>query len=324
MSHELTIREDGTAEYMYAGKVPWHGLGQEVVGAATMAEVITAAQLGWTVSKRELMTLDGVQCPEFFATVRDDNNLPLGMVGTGYVPTQINEVGAFIDAVVGTAKAKYVSAGSLQGGKRIFVVAQLDGLLRVKGDDTIERFLTFVHAHDGTLAHRLWLPATRVVCANTLRMAMGEKGDAFYARHSGKLGNRVDEAANILGFVNKRYALFEEQAKALAEIVVNQQQVEQFIRSTFQIKQGEEEQVSERKQDSINEVLNDFQYGEKNKLSGIAGTAWALLNATTDYADHKASVLDEASSEKRFQNIMFGSGADLKDRAFAAAMELVK
>ena len=322
--HELTQREDGTTEYFWYGERPWHGLGQEVKGAATMAEVITAAQLGWTVSKRQLMTLDGVDCPEFFATVRDDNSLPLGMVGTGYVPTQINEVGAFIDAVVGTAKAKYISAGSLQGGKRIFVVAQLDGLIRVKGDDTIERYLTFVHAHDGTLAHRLWLPATRVVCANTLRMAMGEKGDAFYAHHSGKLGLRVDEAANILGFVNRRYELFGEQAKALADIVLNAQQVEQFIRSTFEIKKGEEEGVSERKQDAIDHVLQDFQFGEKNKLAGIGGTGWALFNAVTDWADHNAPVLDGVTPEKRFTNLMFGSGADLKDRAFDSAMALLK
>lgn len=323
MSHDLSIRETGEVEYAYAGQKPWHGLGQAVAGAMTAEEAIRMANLGWTVSKRELITVDGIAVPENFAIVRDDTNTALGVVGPQYIPTQINEALAFCDAVTGLAGAKYISVGALGGGKRIFIVAQLNGIIRIKGDDTVERFLTFCHSHDGTMAHRLFLPTIRVVCANTLNMALNssEAREGFYARHTGNLEYKVDQAASILGFMNKRFELFEEQAKALAEVVCSVQQVEKFIRSTFEIEKPEE--VSDQKKSAINSVLDNFENGEKNKLAGIAGTAWALLNATTEFADHSAPAVITDDTERRFNSIMFGGGADLKRRAFNAALEMV-
>jgi phage/plasmid-like protein (TIGR03299 family) len=326
MAHNLTERTDGTVEYAFSGQKPWHGIGVEVAGAMNAEEAIRAASLGWTVSKRQMMTLDGVDCPEFFAIVRDDNSAPLGMVGTGYVPTQINEAFAFVDAVVGEAKAKYVSVGSIGGGKRIFIVAEMPDVLKIKGLDIVQPYLTFCHGHDGTLAHRLYNTAIRVVCQNTLNASLNSsKGAGFYARHTGQLQYRVEQAGNILGFANRSFALFKEQAEKLAAVVVSVQQVEAFIRKVFDIQAGHEEEASEQKKTAIDTVLGNFESGHNNNLPGIKGTAWSLLNAATEFFDHQApAVTDTDDPERRFRSIMFNGGADSKQTALEAALELVK
>jgi phage/plasmid-like protein (TIGR03299 family) len=325
MAHNLTQREDGKYEYMFAGAPPWHGLGQNVEGSATAEEAIRKANLGWSVSKRQMMTLDGIDCPDFFAIVRDDNNKPLGQVGRQYKPTQINEAFAFFDAVVGTAKAKYISAGSIGGGGRIFIVAEMEGLIQIKGNDTVRRYLTFCHGHDGTLAHRLFPTGIRVVCQNTLDAALAREKAAkegFYSRHTGDLQYRIDEAASILGFANRSFELFGEQAKLLAGVVVNVQQVEKFLRTVFEIPVKAEE-ASKQTQEAVDKVLDNFENHAFNQAPEIKGTAWALLNSVTQFADHQARSAGDGA-ERRFKSIMFGGGNSLKATAWKSAMALVK
>lgn len=322
MSHNLTIREDGQAEYAYAGETPWHKLGTAVAGAMTAEEAIRAANLTWTVSKRQLMTLDGVDCPDFFATVRDDNNLPLGMVGNAYTPLQNHVAFAAFDGAVGDIGGKYVSCGSIDNGKRIFLLAEVKKELIIRSVDPLKMFLLLTHSHDGTAAIRFMRTAVRVVCQNTLNQALGASQEGLYARHTKGAGERIVNAGGLVGVFSKSMQTFAEQAEALASVVVNVQQVEKFIREVFEVPENAED-TSSQKQEAINTVLGKFENGELNRLPGIAGTAWALLNATTEFADHMApSVTD--TEERRFKSAMFGTSNDLKNAAFKSAMALVK
>ena len=321
MAHNLTQRKDGSVEYAYAGETPWHKLGTAVLGAMTAEEAIRLANLTWTVSKRQLMTLDGIDCPDFFATVRDDNNLPLGMVGPAYAVFQNHQAFASFDGAVGDLGGKYVSCGSIDGGKRIFLLAELKDEIIIKRVDQLRAYLLLTHAHDGTAAIRFMRTAVRVVCQNTLNMALAASGAGLYARHTRNASEKIVNGAELVGLYSKSMSNFKEQAEALAGVVVRAQEVEQFIREVFEVPENAEE-TSTQKQQAIDTVLDKFENGELNRIPGIAGTAWALLNATTEYADHMApSVID--TPERRFKSAMFGTSNDLKRSAYAAAMKLI-
>src|ERR1700733_3004849 len=177
---------------MYVKEKPWHGLGTRLEKAATSTEAIKAAGLDWQVEKQPVFLKNGINAiSRRHAVVRRDNGHPLGIVGERYVPLQNNDAFRFFDAVVGLKEAVYHTAGALGQGEIIWILAKLNGVIRVVGDDITEKYLQLTNRHDGGGSVQiLWTPI-RVVCQNTLNIALQESQSSLHTslRHTLNIGS---------------------------------------------------------------------------------------------------------------------------------------
>ncbi|OGJ86562.1 MAG: hypothetical protein A2487_13485 [Candidatus Raymondbacteria bacterium RifOxyC12_full_50_8] len=329
MSHELTQNANGETEFFYAGKKPWHGLGTAVIGLQKSEDAIRHAKLDWNVSKRPVLTMDGISVPENIgmATVRDDNNTVLGMVTENYSVVQNFEAFSFFDAVVGTGDAIYETAGSLFSGKKVFITAQIPGEIRLTSEDTIQKYLVLVNPHDGSGSLKMFMTPIRVVCSNTLNAAIREKGREYSLsqgisiRHVGDVENKIRQAQDVLGITSRFYKSFEELANALRMKLVDGAMVEAFLKQCFE--PDEFDSYSTRTVNNMNRVRINFTDDPKNNLPGIGGTVWSLYNAAVQYADHEA-VAVRKNADKRMQSILWGSGEVFKSRALDASMAVLR
>jgi phage/plasmid-like protein (TIGR03299 family) len=327
MSHEID-------SMMYVGEKPWHGLGKKLGQVATAAEALAAANLDWTVSRREIYLMDGTKVPDNFAIVRDDNNAPLGVVGNVYRPLQNKEAFSFFDAVVGEKLAIYHTAGSLRDGQYVWILAKLPGTIRVTKDDVVEKFLLLTNAHNGTRAARMLFTPIRVVCMNTHNIALaiadkelrkaqaaGEEvtGQAWM-RHTKNMGEKVAEVRKTLGIVSAQYQVYEEAAKRLAAT-----QLTTEAWKTYTEKIGlrpanlTDKELPEVTRKLLGEVSAMFDKGRGNDLPGIKHTAWGAFNAVTEYVDYSRS---DDKNDTRTKSILFGSGSRLKQKAWDAALAI--
>ncbi len=183
MSHNLMI-QNGEASMMYVGGVPWHGLGTALDKPATAEEAIQAARLDWQVKKLPLYASDGdnsllrLPVPDKYAVARENSLDVLGVVGSSYTPVQNREAFAFFDPIVGKQAAIYHTAGALGKGERVWILAKLPDSIRVVGDDITDKFLLLTNSHDGTSSLQVKFTPVRVVCQNTLSLAINQGGAA--------------------------------------------------------------------------------------------------------------------------------------------------
>jgi len=158
---------------MFYGEEPWHRLGEKLDAPATAEEAITAAGLDYEISLTDEATVDGMMVPKTKAVVRYDNQTVLGVVSDRYVPVQNKQAFSFLDSCVADNGLRYHTAGALGQGEKIFLLAKLPGHLRVKQtEDVVDKYLLLSNSHNGSSALRVLFTPVRVVCQNTLSMAL--------------------------------------------------------------------------------------------------------------------------------------------------------
>ena len=325
MSHNIS-EASGRPEMFYTGERPWHGLGTELAQPATAAEAIEAARMGWEVKKVPVHLPDGVEIPGHYATVREDTGAALGVVGDQYQPIQNKEAFSFFDSVVGGGQAIYHTAGSLGQGERVWILAKLPEIIRVTVEDVVEEFLLLTNSHNGWSSLRMFYTPVRVVCQNTLNMALGgaaRKGIAI--RHSGDIRSKIGEAQRALGLAVEFYSEFAEVAELCRKQELAMKQLDAYLKAV--VPDPKDGRISARAKNVRDEMTRLFETGKGNALPGVRGTLWAALNAVAEYADHvriprAKDPADRASN--RLEGIWFGSGATLKARAWDQALALVK
>lgn len=329
MSHNLS-QTDGKAAMFYTGEVPWHGLGKKLEKVATAAEAIAAAGLDWKVNKEAIFLKDGTRIDRQYATVRSDTKKALGVVGEVYRPLQNKEAFSFFDAVVGTKDAIYHTAGALGDGERVWLLAKLPGHIRVIGDDVSEKYLLLTNTHNGTTTADILFTPIRVVCQNTLNVALSDASRKQKIRHTRAIGLKVADVRQGLGIINERFAQFETQAKALTTVQLKQEGFDNYLKAIGLLpsKDAEIAEMSTRAKNIIEEVTSRFEHGKGNDLPGVKGTAWGAFNAVAEYVDYIRTVRGGADNargrlEARSESVLFGSGALLKQKAWDAAIELV-
>lgn len=238
MAHELHI-ENGRASMMYVGKPPWHGLGTALRNPATAEQAITAANLDWEVVKTPLHAIDGKvshPIPDHFAVIRKDwvgQRRPIfGIVGAGYTPLQNRDAFAFFDAIVGQGAAIYHTAGALGDGERVWVLAKLPGNIRVIGDDIADKFLLLSNSHDGASAVQIKFTPIRVVCQNTLTMALNQ-GRTLRVPHLSSLHERMRNAVDMLGIITHQFQMIEGKFQEMAGRQINNVQLDRYLNLVF-------------------------------------------------------------------------------------------
>ena len=310
---------------MYVGEKPWHGLGTRLDNVATSAEAIVASGLGWEVKKEQIFfKRDNLFLPfeREFATVRTDKNIPLGIVGEGYSVLQNKDAFKFFDAVVGEKLAMYHTAGSLGKGERTWILAKLPNTMRIAKEDNVDKFLLLSNSHDGFSAVQMMFTPIRVVCQNTLNLAINTAGESgkVYLRHTINLGLRIDEAREALGLMNRQFQIFEELSKKLVKIQMNQKDFSNYLTKIGIISRDDDGKMSTRTKNNFDTLVGLYEHGKGNDMVSVKGTAWAGMNAVVEYVDYVRA----GSEENRAKSVLYGSGAALKQKAWDEALVLVK
>lgn len=317
---------------MYVGERPWHGLGNRIKAAATAAEAIVEAGLDWRVTEGDLYLKDGTAVPSHKAIIREDDLTQLGVVGKDWCPLQNKEAFSFFDAVVGAKEAIYHTAGALGHGERVWILAKVNGLVQIVGNDVAEKYLLLANAHDGSLAVTMMFTPIRVVCQNTLNLAIGarnlEQPGKYKLRHTAALGTRINDVREALGIVNARFDLFGELARRMAVTQLTSEAVKGYFRNVTgaEAKLAEGKEISTRSENIMEELSRLFETGRGADLPGAKGTAWGAFNAVAEYVDYtRATKSNGVGKEmKRAESLLFGSGAVLKQKAWDQALVLAK
>ena len=323
MAHELATT-NGRAAMMYAGEIPWHGLGTSLDEPATAREAIEAAGLDYLAELRGIQTADGTSVSSRKAVVRSDSGDVLGVVGNSYVPVQNYQAFGFLDAIVADGGLRYHTAGALGKGERVWMLAKLPDDIRVKGsDDITEKYLLLSNSHDGSSSLRVHFTPIRVVCSNTLAIAARNgRGQGVSIIHKGDLAAKVRQAQEVLGLATRFYGDVSEQIERLARHYPSPRQLEEYFRQVYP---DSPDGPSTRAKNIREEFLRLFEQGIGHDMPEIRHTTWTALNAVTEYVDHYRSTRGKSSHDRasnRLQSAWFGSGARLKERAWELALKM--
>lgn len=311
---------------MYTGDKPWHGLGTKVESAQTSADAIISAGLNWQVLQSPVQYINGTQLitnSKHRVNYRSDNGAMLGIVGDGYNVLQNSQAFSFFDAIVGVKEAMYHTAGALGAGERIWLLAKLPGYIRTVGDDVTEKYLLLSTSHDGSSSVHVMFTPIRVVCQNTLNVAIGSASNRVKVRHTLNMGARIGDIQKDLGIINQRFTIFEDATKQLAMKQVTREALQGFIKTSGLVPKETEqtEGMSTRASNIMEEVSRLFEYGKGSDLEGSKGTLWGAFNAVVEYVDHQRGGEDLG---KRTNSLLYGSGSLIKQQAFKNALELAK
>lgn len=324
MAHELSI-QNGRAE-MFSGRniTPWHSLGTVVEGLLTSSEALEAAHLNWRVIGNPVLAEVGgqpVPVPGYQAITREDTGGVLSIMKRSYHPIQNAEAFEFFDAVVGEGQAIYDTAGALHGGRRVWIMARIPGTVFVDddgdgdGDDKLERNILLYTSHDGSSTLKMQQVMTRVVCQNTLSVALRQAANTVSILHRGNYRQRVQEAQRALKVVHGYFDDLTGLIQQFAAQPMTTTDMRQFTEKLLPIPQNEK---SPRTEKARGEIVSLFREGTGNQ----GRTRWDALNAVTEWVDHRRSYGRTqlgGADETRFASTLFGSGADLK----AAAVTLL-
>jgi phage/plasmid-like protein (TIGR03299 family) len=232
--------------------------------------------------------------------------------------------GTGMDAIVSEGAVQYHTAGALGKGERIWMLAKLPDEIRVKNsDDVTEKYLLLSNSHDGSSSLRVHFTPIRVVCANTLAVAERKgRGQGISIVHKGDLHAKVQQAQEVLGLAKKVYEGVEERINRLAYHYPSLRQLEEYFKFVYPDPTTGE---TTRAKNIRKEFARLFEEGIGHDIPAVRHTSWAALNAVTEFVDHYRTTrgktpLDRAS--KRLESAWFGSGAQLKQRAWTLAMQM--
>ncbi|WPQ61888.1 DUF932 domain-containing protein [Chitinophaga sancti] len=346
MAHELNFNE-ATGQYSFFSvkEIAWHGLGQIVQDYPTSAEALKFAHLDFTVEKRPIFTqhtsnlyndgedrriIPNISVPDYFATVRQDNNAVLGVVGKDYHIVQNTDAFTFFDAIVGGEGIQYETAGALGKGERIFITAKLPGYIKVGNDDLIEKYLFFTTSHDGSGSITAAFTPVRVVCANTLRAALADMTNTIKIRHTANAQDRLKQAHRLMGISNnlsnEMDAIFNQWSKSR----ISDSGVKKLIQMALAPSKEVLANVKADQMETLTTTFNNmveaaYDYGMSNptqQMNTTAGTVFGAYNAVTGYFQN---VRKYKTDEDKVKSILLGGSAQIKTQsAFDLCMEVSK
>jgi len=339
MSHEVETMA-------WTGQKPWHGLGVEVDPNLTPEEMLIAAQLDWSVSKRPSYTLDTpewsedsgiIQAPNTFHIVRDSDNQILSHCGKDYMPIQNKEVFKFFKRFTEAGHMSMETAGSLKDGGEIWGLAKIAEDFDLAGGDQIKGYLLINQPHIVGRSMTIKLTPIRVVCNNTLTFALQQGGTAsFRMPHVREFGDDVIQAAEeTLGLSAERMAEFREAATLLSKKKAKHSDVLEYVSQIYQPamldeyrkerdlrEQGKVIGQQEPIIDNFNKfpklVVQALDESPGSQLASSRGTWWGALNAVTYVEDH----LRESQTEgNALHSAWFGAAANRKSKALDLAVK---
>ncbi len=294
--------------------VPWHGLGTPVEDAQTSKEAIKIAGLDWTVEAKPIYNDKGIEIPGYKANTRDIDDKVLGLVSNRYKLVQNSEAFDFTDSLIG-GDVRYETAGSLLGGKRIFLLAKLPEK-KILGDD-FDNYICFTNSHDGTGAIQACMTPVRVVCQNTLNLALGQATRKWSTKHIGDIESKMEEARQTLQLAELYMDNLAVVADQLANTTVTEAEAAAIIDEIYPIS----EDASDRTKRTIQKKKEDFMICMfAPDILKFKNTAWGLINAASDYSTHgEPARMTSTYKENKFNSVL--NGDVIIDKVFEKLMK---
>ena len=295
----------------YTRVAPWHGLGVRVETALSSQEALQASGLDWNVIQRPIMTSAYEPILGYKANIRDTDNKVLGVVSDRYRVVQNAEAFAFTDALLGEG-VKYETAGSLQEGRRIWLLAKLPDRYIIEGEQ-IEPYLVFSSSHDGSGAIKAAMTPVRVVCQNTLNMALSTAKRVWSTVHVGDLAAKMDEAHNTLLLAEKYMGKLGTEIAALSKIRLSDSKVMEYIDMLLPM----DDQPSDIHKKNISRIREDLKvrYFDAPDLKHVGKNGYRFICAVSDFATHAKPIRETANyRENLFAKTIEGN--PMIDRAY--------
>lgn len=308
MGHGIEIND---SMFSAGRQKPWHfsmhpdqvKLIQE---APNSKEALIAAGLDWTVEQTPVFMYDGTEIKNYKANVRSDDKTVLGIVTDRYKIVNNVDAFSFTDALVGETEdgvVRYETAGSLNGGRRVWLLAKMP--TKKVLDDEVEPYMVFSNSHDGTGAIKICMSPVRIVCANTLNLALNTAQRSWSTKHIGNMEDKLEEARHCLGMANKYMTEFEKEAEKLVGTKLTKDQLDDIINELFPI----DENDTDRKKANIQSMKDGFYicYAMPD-IANYKGTAYGAINAMSDYVWHSAPKRKTSTfEEKRLEKVLDGN-----------------
>ncbi|MCZ7558555.1 MAG: DUF932 domain-containing protein [Bacteroidia bacterium] len=297
---------------------PWHRQGTVLRDAPTTEEAILAAKLDWEVRKAQNYLRVGdefVEAPSMsvFRT-SDDGPIVLGTVTDRYTPVQNVRAFAVFDRIMSEHGYSYETAGAIKNGKKVWILAKAPEGASV-GDDHLDKYVLMVTSHDGTANLRLLPTGVRVVCNNTLTLALGRgEDDGFSIRHTGDIDLKLRQAEDALAWSDVNFRKAVDVWQIMADTRIEPMTAVRYFEKVIPAlkKRHDDSKAWKRAFDVIGE---SFMYGRGNR----GETLWDAYNALTEWVDHLKGV----DNDRIADYAVFGEGARIKREAITVASEVI-
>lgn len=301
----------------YTREKPWHGLGVRVENALSSKDALIAAGLDWEVEQKKIYTEDGYAVHGYFANVRSSDNHTLGVVTKRYKIVQNYEAFAFTDALLGKG-VRYETAGSLKCGRKTWILARLPKQYRLAEDKVIP-YLVFSNSHDGSAAIKVAMTPVRVVCNNTLNLALQDADRIWSANHTGDIENKLEDARMTLFMAENYMNGLAKESTRLSRKKVSDAEVEEYIKMLLPIATD----TTETMEQNVKKMREDLKmrYYSAPDLQNIGKNQYRFINAVSDFATHAKPLRETRQyQENLFLKTMEGNPViDKAYRIMAAA-----
>jgi len=319
MAHGLE-EKNGKLSMAYVGENPWHRGGVYLGETeATAEEMLEESGLDWEVSLQNIECIN-LTIPDFKAVLREDTGEVLGVRKQKYTPYQNKEAFKVLDPFIGEGKAVWHTAGVLGKGERIWIQAKLPGHIEVTKNDIVEKFFLLTNSHDGSTGIKLLFSPQRVVCQNTLQMALiSGQSSIMNIKHTKNHDIKIKQALKVLGLVEKIAEDFEIDAKKMYQFKMSDADIDAYLAEIINITGEVKEKTKLYADKSFIRYRDYIEGGIGTNIAGVKGSLWGAYNGITEAIDHPTRKVKDL-----LQYSQFGAGAIIKDRAWKAAKKLIR
>ncbi|MBB5501055.1 DUF932 domain-containing protein [Paraburkholderia sp. MM5384-R2] len=311
----------------YVGETQWHGLGNQLSPRQPIEVWMKQSGMDWQIESADVRFVAGSSSlgsihafPEQRVLYRSDTKAPLSVVSSRYQVVQPREILEFYRDLTEINGFELETAGVLKDGKKLWALARTGQSVTLKGNDTVNGYLLLATACDGTLATTAQFTSVRVVCNNTLQIALGDSAGAVKVPHR----SQFDAAAvkRQLGIAISSWDGFMVRMKALTERKVNDSIAEKFFQRVLTYPTGGPNMPMPVTNDRAIKAVQSLYAGKGMgaTLASSSDTAWGLVNSVTEFVDHQRRARSE---DNRLDAAWFGAGATLKQRAWDEAIKLI-
>jgi phage/plasmid-like protein (TIGR03299 family) len=319
MAHEIEMIGD-RASMAYFGETPWHKLGTPLTtdDIYDWKSVCVKSGLDWEAELVPLLTADTQAKVEHQAVRRKTDGRILGVVGKNYHVLQNRAAFQWFQPFLDAKEAALHTAGSLQEGSRVWVLAKLnrDPLVIAPGDE-VEKFILLSHGHDGSLAVRVGFTPIRVVCANTL--ALAHRADAsklIRVRHSASVVENLANIRAVMSLANAEFEATAEQYRLLARKSINQADLRRYIKRVLKV--DDTTKISTRTANMMQQITALCEFGRGNNLASVSGTYWTAYNGVNEWLSYNRG----HNQQNRLNSLWFGDSANMNKHALETALSM--
>jgi phage/plasmid-like protein (TIGR03299 family) len=324
---------DGEDSMAFVGELPWHGLGNALDPDMPLEIWMKKAHMDWTVERSPVRynlplgfrdSMISIQMDNRHVLYRSDNMAPLSVVSNRFKIVQPEEILEFYRDLVDQHDFKMETAGTLDEGRRVWALAKTGKDCRIMGQDKIEGYLLLMTAYDASLATTAKFTTVRVVCNNTLEMAV----DSTMQDKAGRfLQVKVPHGANFdatkvkfdLGLVNEVWSKMVDRVYQMASQRVSMDAAIKFFATLYQSNYMEKPVIEEVNMPKVDTLIQAYIDGPGATYASSKGTIWGLMNAVSYMTDHEHNA---RNANNRFKYATMAGGAALKRKAWIAADNL--